>query len=65
MGVYSYLMGNVAIRNEEMVCQNAGEWQKRIWEEVRGGGKERRREGRKANGVENFTNSKTSSNWAK
>lgn len=59
MGERSYLMGNVAIKIEEMLCQNPGEWQERIWEEVKGG-KGKEEGGSTENGVENFTSCKTS-----
>lgn len=36
VGECSYLTGNVAIIIEEMVCQNPGERQERIWEEMKG-----------------------------
>lgn len=37
---HSYLMGNVAIRVEEMVPQNPRGWQKEIGEEMKGEKKE-------------------------
>lgn len=44
VGVCSYLMGNIAIRIEEIACQNLRGWQDRIQEEMKQGRKGRRRE---------------------
>lgn len=61
----SYLMGNVAIRIEDMVCQNPRGWRVGTGEELKGenegGGKKPHRHSE----VEIFTTNKTSSNWAK
>ena len=58
-------MGNVAIRIEEMVCQNLRGWQEGIrrWK----GGQKRKEEEKmkRHNEVENFTGNKILSNWDK
>lgn len=59
----SYLVGNVAIRIEEMDCQNPRGWREGIEGEKQG--KEEEKKSHRPNEVENFTTNKTSSKWAK